>query len=37
MLVATAVLGIAAATAPLFLSAVATGALHRAVATCPES
>lgn len=37
VLVATAVLGIAAATAPLFLSAVATGALHRAVATCPES
>jgi hypothetical protein len=36
VLVATAVLGVAAATAPLFLSAAATGALHRAVATCPD-
>lgn len=37
VLVATAVLGVAAATAPLFLSSVATGALHRAVETCPEA
>ncbi|HEV7653864.1 MAG TPA: hypothetical protein VGP36_03885 [Mycobacteriales bacterium] len=37
VLVATAVLGIAAATAPLFLSAATSGALHRAVATCPDS
>ncbi|HEY6744369.1 MAG TPA: hypothetical protein VI357_01495 [Mycobacteriales bacterium] len=37
VLVATAVLGIAAATAPLFLSSAASGALHRAVATCPDS
>jgi putative ABC transport system permease protein len=37
VLVATAVLGIAAATAPLFLSEAASGALHRAVATCPDS
>ncbi|HST64751.1 MAG TPA: hypothetical protein VLM05_06155, partial [Mycobacteriales bacterium] len=37
VLVATAVLGIAAASAPLFLSGAASGALHRAVATCPDS
>jgi putative ABC transport system permease protein len=37
VLVATAVLGIAAATAPLFLAGAASGALHRAVATCPDS
>jgi hypothetical protein len=36
VLVATAVLGVAAATAPLFLSSAANGALHRAVSTCPE-
>jgi putative ABC transport system permease protein len=36
VLVATAVLGIAAATSPLFLSSAATGALHRVVSTCPE-
>lgn len=36
VLVATAILGIAAATAPLFLSTAETGALHEVVATCPE-
>jgi hypothetical protein len=36
VLVATAVLGVAAATAPLLLSSAANGALHRAVSTCPE-
>lgn len=36
VLIATAILAIAASTAPLFLSAARTGALQRAVETCPD-